>query len=437
MTIKREYDDFVVEEVLSDAIRARVGSAGTHALYRLHKRGLATPEAVGFVAKKLRLPPTAVSFAGLKDKHAATSQYITADLAGAAPARALAGEGWRIEHVGFVDAPIVSSDIACNRFRITVRALTHRTAADMDEAAEMLAAPAARGTPMTGSEGTAANAAAMAPAPGAAIRRRGAGRAAGGAGAVRIVNYYGGQRFGSARHGQGFPARLLIAGRFEDALRLLIATPTRHDKIRMKEFKRTLAQLWGKWAEALRRLPRCPERAAVERLAARPADFRAAFEGLPYFTQFMNVEAYQSYLWNRVAAGLIEEQCMDRGSVLGVNEEYGELLFPVAGAIPDDLAGFDLPLLGHNSELVEPWAKAAAAVLKAEGITTADLRIPGLRRPFFAQSPRKLFVTAGRFAISPPKPDEYSGVAQRLRRTVEFDLPRGAYATVVLRALGQ
>ena len=38
--------------------------------------------------------------------------------------------------------------------------------------------------------------------------------------------------------------------------------------------------------------------------------------------------------------------------------------------------------------------------------------------------------------MSPPEPDELGGGTRR-KRTVEFELPRGAYATVVLRGLGQ
>ncbi len=76
-------------------------------------------------------------------------------------------------------------------------------------------------------------------------------------------------------------------------------------------------------------------------------------------------------------------------------------------------------------------------VLAAEGIELSKLRVPGLRKPFFGEAPRPLFVRAAAFSISQPEPDELSSRQDKLKRTVRFDLPRGAYATVVLRALGQ
>jgi tRNA(Glu) U13 pseudouridine synthase TruD len=61
--------------------------------------------------------------------------------------------------------------------------------------------------------------------------------------------------------------------------------------------------------------------------------------------------------------------------------------------------------------------------------------VPGLRRPDFGEAPRGLFAEAAGFALDPPTADEL--FADRLRRSVRFELPRGAYATVLLRALGQ
>ena len=43
------------------------------------------------------------------------------------------------------------------------------------------------------------------------------------------------------------------------------------------------------------------------------------------------------------------------------------------------------------------WASAASAVLEEEGITTKDLRIPGVERPWFAEVERQLFVEAEGF----------------------------------------
>ena len=110
--------------------------------------------------------------------------------------------------------------------------------------------------------------------------------------------------------------------------------------------------------------------------------------------------------------------------------------FPAAEHLPAPWRELSLPMFAPTTTFHQPWAEVAEEVIAAEGISLADLRIPGLRRPAFGEAPRPLIVAAGSFTISSPEPDEM-GRPNRLKRTLRFELPRGAYATVVLRALGQ
>ena len=403
--IKHSPQDFQVEELLSQSFLGLACADGPFALYRLHKEALATPEAVGSIARALRTPSGAWAYAGLKDKHASTSQHLTLKLEGisASPEQA-AGPGWRIERLAFVPRSITAADIEGNRFRIVVRNLKAEQSADMDQAARLLVLPepATGGTPV-----------------------------------VRLVNYFGDQRFGSARHGQGFIGKHLCLGDFEGALRLAIATESRKDRMEQKVFKRTLREYWGRWREVLPRLRRCPERRAVERLAHSSKDFRAAFCALPYLVQQLSVYAYQSWLWNSIARNLIARHCAPLGQVLAADDPFGEMLFPAAAAIPPELAALQLPLLARKTILVPPWREAAEEVLKAEGLELESLHIPGVRRPFFGEEPRALFFSAADFELRPAEPDETAKGQGRLKRLLSFSLPRGSYATVVLRALGQ
>lgn len=401
MSIKKTPADFRVDEVLAPEFLSQAGEAGAFVLCRLTKESLATPEAVAQAARALKLASGAVAYAGLKDKHAQTSQHVTVKVGApeSLPAKA-SGAGWALERLGRVPRAVAASDIARNRFTITLRDLTDEASADMTEAARLLSVTE------------------------------------GGRKELRIVNYFGEQRFGSARHKQGFLAKHLIRGDFEGALRLAIATEARKDRREQKQFKRTLAENWGKWREVLPRLRRCPERRAIERLANSSGDFRAAFCALPYLVQQLSVYAYQSYLWNESARRLIAGTCAEKGPVLEFESDYGELLFPAASQLTPGLSGVRLPLLARKTELAAPWKEAAEETLAAEGITLADLQIPGVRRPFFGEEPRALFFTTQGFELSAPSPDE-TGRAGRVKRTVTFALPAGCYATILLRALGQ
>ncbi len=397
----------MVEERPGARFLARLSSdRGAHAVWRLTKESLTTPAAVEGLARALGVRPGVVGYAGLKDKHARTSQLVSVpapELRGpaGAPPR-LEARGWSAEFLGWSPEPVGGGGAASmegNRFTIIVRGLTAARAREMDRRAALL--------------------------------RSGAN------GSLVVLNYFGAQRFGSARHGKGFAGRRLIEGDFEGALRLLIATPARKDSGKLRALTRACAAKWGRWDELARELPRLPERRAVEALAT-GASFKGAFGTLPQITQTMAVEAYQSHLWNETARACAAA-IVAQDQLLRSDDEFGAMLFPPAAAIDPDWRAVVVPLLARGSVLAPPWAEAADRALESEGIRVDDLRIPGLRRPFFGEALRPLFVEASSFEMSTPVPDgaDGAGRSRPLVRTVRFDLPRGSYATVVLRALGE
>lgn len=427
MTIRRQPADFRVEERLNvQRLMDECPAEGGCALYRLTKSSMTTPEAVSRLARALGVKSGMIEYAGLKDKHALTVQHVTVrtrsgDEARRLPARADIGPGGAdgsgafasAERLGFVESPVQAGAIEANRFTIVVRDLSKQSSAEMERRAGLLSI-----APDT----------------------------------LLITNYFGAQRFGSARHKQGFVATRLIAGDFEGALQLAIATPARKDTGKTRRFTRLAAQHWGDWKKLAQELPRCPERAPIEALAS-GEEPREAFTRLPAFLQQMYVEAYQSHLWNETVRRFVrmsarptpendrgdvaETQASDTPGLIHSTDAFGEMLFPAAAAVPPEHAALEIPVLCAKSELIEPWRPAAAQALVAEGVELSSLRIPGLRRPFFGEAMRPVFVRAASFRIGAPEPDELSNARRRMKRTVEFDLPRGSYATVVLRALGQ
>jgi tRNA pseudouridine13 synthase len=401
--IKRTPSDFQVSEILNADFPAEVPAAPIRFfLCRLTKESLSTPEATARIARELKLKTGAIAYAGLKDKHAKTVQHITVKLEGdAAIPQTLQSGGWELERLREWPRAIASGDIRGNTFHIVARNLTEQACFDMDEAVALLSNSTAGEKELT------------------------------------LVNYFGDQRFGSARHGQGFLAKHLIAGDFEAALKLAIATESRKDRMSEKIFKRTLREYWGRFTEALHKLRPCREKLAVERLAHSSGDFRAAFCALPYLDQQLAVYAYQSHLWNGIARRLIELQCAERGKIIAVDDPFGEMLFPEAAAVPEALADLQLPLLARRTELAAPWKDAAEEILKEEGIAVTQLQIPGVRRPFFGEEPRTLFFKAQRFEMGKPERDETADDKKRRKRRLSFQLPRGSYATVVLRAIGE
>ena len=73
MKLKCRPEDFRVEELTA----AKPGGSGRYTFYRLTKRDLGTIEAVEAIRRRWNLSGRQVSYAGLKDRHASTIQYLS------------------------------------------------------------------------------------------------------------------------------------------------------------------------------------------------------------------------------------------------------------------------------------------------------------------------------------------------------------------------
>src|ERR1700683_3085094 len=113
MKLKQKPEDFRVEEIAAPALEG-----GHFALYRLEKTSLGTPEAIGAICRAWRLVREAVSVGGLKDRHAATRQYLSIEKG---PRRKLSQTNFSLEYLGQTARPFDSKDILANRFEIVIR----------------------------------------------------------------------------------------------------------------------------------------------------------------------------------------------------------------------------------------------------------------------------------------------------------------------------
>jgi tRNA pseudouridine13 synthase len=409
VTIRRTPEDFRVNEVLTASVAKEItpdrSSTHTHAIYRVTKTSLTTPEAASRLAGALKVKSSAIEYAGLKDKHAVTTQHFSASIArdgiaANAAANVTAG-GMSAERLGWLATPLDSSAIEHNEFEIVVRDLTPERSRRMTRHAEMLAIPDDMGPHES----------------------------------LVFINYFGDQRFGGARHGQGFAAKSLALGDFESALRLTIGTPARKDTGAKRTFTRELASRWGSWKSLARDLPACPERAAIETLA-KGEGFDAAFASLPHFIQQMCVEAYQSFLWNRIASEFIATLA-EPDQIFEADDDFGVMRFIPVSLLPNGWRELTLPTLSATTRLAPPWKGIATKVLAGEGLSIEQLRVPGLRRPAFGEVPRSVFARVVAFNMTPAEADEFDPKGRRGKRTLRFTLSRGSYATVLLRALGE
>lgn len=117
--IRRQPEDFIVDEISSVALTGE----GEHVCLHIRKRGLNTEDVARQLAKLADVKRRDVSFAGLKDRHAVTSQWFSVYLPGAAEPdwQSLDSDDVQVLEVRRNARKLRRGTLAGNRFQITVR----------------------------------------------------------------------------------------------------------------------------------------------------------------------------------------------------------------------------------------------------------------------------------------------------------------------------
>src|SRR5262249_47723992 len=138
------------------------------------------------------------------------------------------------------------------------------------------------------------------------------------------------------------------------------------------------------------------------------------------------LSAYQSHLWNRMLARWLEQHCRPEQRI-SVAWRFGAL--PMHRALDTarraELAALQLPLPSARLKLgsADPLAPLVQGVLADEGLTLEQMKVKGMREPFFSKGERAaLCVPAG--LQGETAADELHSGRQKL--LLSFDLPRGS-----------
>jgi tRNA pseudouridine13 synthase len=100
------------------------------------------------------------------------------------------------------------------------------------------------------------------------------------------------------------------------------------------------------------------------------------------------------------------------------------------------LAALEIPLPSRKADYRGgELARAAEESLAAESVTLADFRLRGMRKLRFRAGKRPALVTPSDLRVGRDHPDElYEG---RRKLKLEFALPPGAYATILVKYVGR
>ncbi|MDS0257826.1 tRNA pseudouridine(13) synthase TruD [Haloarcula sp. S1CR25-12] len=428
-------EDFRVTELESfDTAPVDADTGGyPHLVCRVELRNWDTNDFASALSDRLGVSRERVSWAGTKDKRAVTRQLFS--VKGIEPAALPDLDGADIEVVGRAGRPILFGDLAGNGFEIVVR--------DTD-APENAASVVADLREFAGEES--------------------ADDSADGGATVAVPNYFGQQRFGSRRPVTHEVGLAIVREQWKEAVLAYVGNPHEREP-EDTQAARAYVDETEDWAGALDRLPRALgfERSMchklVENSEARsasnqssergprdsgltPEDFREAVETLPTNLQTLFVNAGQSYVFNRILSERLERGLpFDRpveGDVVcfADSDAPGDLPLPDTDRIQRvtgkrlptverhcerGRAFVTAPLVGTGTELAdgEP-GEIAREVLADVGLEPGDFALPG---EFDSEGTRRAIQVRTELGVSRDGDD----------LTFDFALPKGSYATVLLR----
>ena len=370
---------------------------------RVTLRGMDTNDFARAFSNKAGISRERVSWAGTKDKHAVTTQLFTVrDLS---PDAVPDLHDADVEVVGRAGRGLQFGDLLGNEFQVVVR-----EPADPDRVEAITAELAER---FGGDPG--------------------------------MPNYFGQQRFGSYRPVTHEVGLEILRGDWEAAAMAFLGAPSEHAPASSRAARAFLEETRD-WEAALDRFPRRLryERTMLHELIAngaeREADFRAALETFPENVKRLFVNAAQSFLFNLIVSERLERGLPFHEPVAGDVVSFADRDGPPEFPIPDmdrtqavdanrvdvvakhcerNRAFVTAPLVGTETEFAEGEpGEIVREVLAEHDLEREDFDLPGA---FHSTGTRRAIL----LDVDPE--------IERDPLSFEFGLPKGSYATVVLR----
>lgn len=400
--MRKNPEDFYVKEVINDEFIQRYNSSsGGYLLYILEKRELTTFESIKHVSKMLKINARNISYLGLKDKDAVTEQYIAIKSEKKDLPVNLETDKIKLRLVGRYIKGLSKDYLEGNFFKVILRNIRDHDALIKIERFKEL------------------------------VSKYG------------FANFYGYQRFGTTRpvnHKVGFH---LLRGEYEYAIKTLIGVPGRGEGSIKAEAK--IKYLENNDVEVLNNINLGEyERMIVRYLSKNKQDYKGAIMKLHPNVIRLFIEAFSCYIFNLIVSETIREKGIERITELG---EEGFFVVPLdkyfaqveAVAKVDEKLGNIKNLETEIKERKAAFAIATPGYLTEQLITKKMERILDaleidMRAFFIKEKPEASYPGQYRTLVSYVKEFYFSVLLDNVI-SLEFFLPRGSFATVLLREL--
>jgi len=156
-------------------------------------------------------------------------------------------------------------------------------------------------------------------------------------------------------------------------------------------------------------------------------DYIGALKLLPLRLLRLYLNAYQSYLWNETLAGYLKEKCR---VVKEIPYSQGKLIFS-----PEIFSELEIPLIGFDYERKKNKETEIILeeLMKRERISPQDFILKQIPQLTLEGEMRKAFVLVKEVIIETAEKDEFHPGKKKVK--VSFTLPKGSYATMVIRGM--
>nr|CBH38379.1 probable tRNA pseudouridine synthase D [uncultured archaeon] len=400
-TIKTIPADFNVREITNRTEREE----GKYLIAELTKENWDTHGVIREIAHRLRVSRNRIGFAGTKDKFAVTKQKISIWSTEENELARVNIADVSLDVIGRSNKAVSLGDLYGNEFEIVIRGVEGRYEAVKDKIDAI--------TNEIGNNGG-------------------------------ISNFFGVQRFGITRPITHVVGRHLINGDIKGAVMSYISDIFPGESEAAKQ-ARILCKS-GKLKESLKIMPLRYERAMLNALIKNDGDSLSAFHSLPKNLQKLFVHAYQSYLFNLILSQRMKQNLPFNVAIAGdVVCFHNEVGFPdpdkVEKVTANKIEGMNrllkrgrafvtAPIFGYETEFADGVVGAIERkVLEDEAIELDNFRIEKMPELSSKGTSRPVLLPV---ELKAEISDDELNPGQ-LKVKLNFFLPKGTYATVLLR----
>src|ERR687896_1373222 len=379
-SIKQGSEGFIVSEIVDESLDISLSYAESHRypLYVLEKRDIDSNHALFEIKRELHIKFRVM---GIKDAKAVATQYAGMERVIRNPPTELTSRHTRLTLKGFTKHPLEKRFLAGNKFEIRIYNVR---SSDLSSFVPQIS---------------------------------------------KVGNFYGLQRFGSERLVTHLVGREIVKRNFIQAVELLLSYTTEFDSQMSREIRNRCADPRN-YRQVLKMLPKGMdiERQVLSALVA-GRNAIAALRAVPITIRRLFVQAYQAYIFNR---------CLSRAVMRDedlLKPQAGDLCFEMEG--PATFGRIIRYNPNSRTELVPAIRMAGYTFQPGKGrfenITRAILQEEEVDPKEFYIKEMQELSNQGGFRQAPLWCTDFR--YERDPLTVSFKLPKGSYATTLLREI--